>query len=48
MATTENFTLRLDSERRRKLEEIAKKQERDLAFIIRKAIDDYIQRNTTS
>lgn len=42
---TENYSLRLDSERRRKLQEIATKQDRDLAYIIRKAIDEYISRH---
>jgi predicted transcriptional regulator len=42
---TENYSLRLDSQRRSKLEQIAKKQDRDLAYIIRKAIDEYIQRH---
>lgn len=42
---TENYSLRLDIERRRKLQEIATKQDRDLAYIIRKAIDEYIGRH---
>jgi hypothetical protein len=42
---TENYSLRLDSQRRNKLENIARKQDRDLAYIIRKAIDEYIERH---
>jgi predicted transcriptional regulator len=42
---TENYSLRLDSQRRSKLEAIARKQDRDLAYIIRKAIDEYIERH---
>jgi predicted transcriptional regulator len=42
---TENYSLRLDSQRRSKLETIAKKQDRDMAYIIRKAIDEYIERH---
>lgn len=42
---TENYSLRLDSERRTKLQDIAQKQDRDLAYIIRKAIDEYIERH---
>jgi predicted transcriptional regulator len=42
---TENYSMRLDAERRRKLQSIATKQDRDLAYIIRKAIDEYIERH---
>lgn len=42
---TENYSLRLDSERRSKLQNIAIKQDRDMAYIIRKAIDEYIERH---
>lgn len=42
---TENYSLRLDSERRSKLQSIAQKQDRDMAYIIRKAIDEYIERH---
>ncbi|MEV4112398.1 hypothetical protein [Nonomuraea sp. NPDC049695] len=41
---TENYTLRLDGERRRQLQEIADEQDRDIAYVIRKAIDEYISR----
>ncbi len=41
---TENYTLRLDSERRQQLQEIADEQDRDVAYIIRKAIDEYVER----
>lgn len=43
--TTENYSLRLDAQRRRKLQDIARRQDRDMAYIIRKAIDDYIERH---
>jgi excisionase family DNA binding protein len=42
---TENYSLRLDAERRGKLQSIATKQDRDLAYVIRKAIDEYIERH---
>ncbi len=42
---TENYSLRLDPQRRGKLQRIAKKQDRDLSYIIRKAIDEYIERH---
>lgn len=42
---TENYSMRLDAERRRKLASIAQKQDRDMAYIIRKAIDEYIERH---
>lgn len=42
---TENYSLRLDVERRSKLQAIARKQDRDVAYIIRKAIDEYIERH---
>jgi predicted transcriptional regulator len=42
---TENYSLRLDSQRRSKLQAIAQKQDRDLAYVIRKAIDEYIERH---
>jgi predicted transcriptional regulator len=35
--------LRLDSERRWKLQKIADDHDRDMAYIIRKAIDEYIK-----
>jgi predicted transcriptional regulator len=44
---TENYTLRLDTERRRQLQKIAEEQDRDMAYVIRKAIDEYISRHTT-
>jgi predicted transcriptional regulator len=44
---TENYTLRLDTERRRQLQEIAEEQDRDMAYVIRKAIDEYISRCKT-
>ena len=42
---TENYSLRLDPERRGKLQAIARNQDRDLAYVIRKAIDEYIERH---
>ncbi|MFC4535669.1 CopG family ribbon-helix-helix protein [Sphaerisporangium dianthi] len=42
---TENYSLRLDPERRDKLQKIAKRQDRDMAYIIRKAIDEYIEQH---
>lgn len=45
MPPTENYSLRLDPERRRKLQEIADRDERDLSYVIRKAIDEYLDRH---
>lgn len=45
MAITQNYSLRLDADRRSKLEEIAKRKDRDLSYVIRKAIDEYIERH---
>ncbi|TYB56813.1 ribbon-helix-helix protein, CopG family [Nonomuraea sp. PA05] len=45
---TDNYTLRLDSDRRRQLQEIADDQDRDMSYIIRKAIDEYIDRHKKS
>ncbi|MEO3876673.1 hypothetical protein ABGB18_48650 [Nonomuraea sp. B12E4] len=39
---TDNYTLRLDGERRQRLQKIADDQDRDMSYIIRKAIDEYI------
>ena len=44
MAVTQNYSLRLDADRRAKLEDIAKRKDRDLSYVIRKAIDEYIER----
>jgi len=45
MAVTQNYSLRLDAERRAKLEQIALRKDRDLSYVIRKAIDEYIERH---
>lgn len=45
MALTQNYSLRLDADRRTKLEEIARRKDRDLSYVIRKAIDEYIERH---
>jgi predicted transcriptional regulator len=45
MALTKNYSLRLDADQRAKLEDIARRKERDLSYVIRKAIDEYIERH---
>ena len=45
MAVTQTYSLRLDAEQRSKLEEIARRKDRDLSYLIRKAIDEYIERH---
>jgi len=45
MPATQNYSLRLDAARRGKLEEIARRKDRDLSYVIRKAIDEYIERH---
>ena len=45
MALTQNYSLRLDAGQRSKLEEIARRKDRDLSYVIRKAIDEYIERH---
>jgi predicted transcriptional regulator len=45
MAATQNYSLRLDDDRRAKLEQIAQRKDRDLSYMIRKAIDEYIERH---
>jgi predicted transcriptional regulator len=45
MALTQNYSLRLDADQRSKLEEIARRKDRDLSYVIRKAIDEYIERH---
>jgi predicted transcriptional regulator len=45
MALTSNYSLRLDTDQRSKLEEIARRKDRDLSYVIRKAIDEYIERH---
>jgi predicted transcriptional regulator len=45
MPLTENYSLRLDADRRSKLQEIAERKDRDLSYVIRKAIDEYIERH---
>jgi hypothetical protein len=45
MPPTQNYSLRLDADRRSKLEEIARRKDRDLSYVIRKAIDEYIERH---
>ena len=45
MAVMQNYSLRLDADRRAKLEAIARRKDRDLSYVIRKAIDEYIERH---
>jgi predicted transcriptional regulator len=45
MALSQSYSLRLDADQRSKLEEIARRKERDLSYVIRKAIDEYIERH---
>ena len=45
MPPTQTYSLRLGADRRDKLEEIARRQDRDLSYVIRKAIDEYIERH---
>ena len=45
MPPTHNYSLRLDADRRTALEEIARRKDRDLSYVIRKAIDEYIERH---
>ena len=45
MPLAHQYSLRLDADRRSKLEEIARRKDRDLSYVIRKAIDEYIERH---
>jgi predicted transcriptional regulator len=45
MPPTQTYSLRLDPDRRAKLEQIARRKDRDLSYVIRKAIDEYIERH---
>ncbi|HUD36103.1 MAG TPA: ribbon-helix-helix domain-containing protein [Streptosporangiaceae bacterium] len=45
MALSNNYSLRLDADQRAKLEQIAQRKDRDLSYVIRKAIDEYIDRH---
>jgi len=45
MPATQTYSLRLDAARRSTLEEIARRKDRDLSYVIRKAIDEYIERH---
>ncbi|HUC59280.1 MAG TPA: ribbon-helix-helix protein, CopG family [Streptosporangiaceae bacterium] len=45
MAMSNKYSLRLDTEQRAKLEQIAQRKDRDLSYVIRKAIDEYIKRH---
>ena len=45
MALSHSYSLRLDADQRSKLEEIARRKDRDLSYVIRKAIDEYIERH---
>ena len=42
---TPTFALRLDPDVRAKLEKIAKRDDRNVAYIIRKAIEEFIKRD---
>lgn len=43
MALGSNYSLRLDADQRARLEQIAQRKDRDLSYVIRKAIDEYIE-----
>ena len=45
MALGSNYSLRLDADQRARLEEIATRKDRDLSYVIRKAIAEYIERH---
>jgi len=45
MALSQSYSLRLDADQRSKLEDIARRKDRDLSYVIRKAIDEYIERH---
>jgi predicted transcriptional regulator len=45
MALNNKYSLRLDEDQRVKLEQIAQRKDRDLSYVIRKAIDEYIDRH---
>jgi len=45
MPLSSNYSLRLDADQRAKLEQIARRKDRDLSYVIRKAIDEYIERH---
>ena len=45
MPLSQSYSLRLDADQRSKLEEIARRKDRDLSYVIRKAIDEYIERH---
>jgi predicted transcriptional regulator len=45
MPAAQTYSLRLDADRRGRLEEIARRKDRDLSYVIRKAIDEYIERH---
>jgi predicted transcriptional regulator len=45
MPLSQSYSLRLDADQRNKLEEIARRNDRDLSYVIRKAIDEYIERH---
>jgi predicted transcriptional regulator len=47
MAPRKTYSLRLDDDQRSQLEQIARHQDRDLSYVIRKAIDEYIERHQT-
>jgi len=42
MTLSRTYSLRLDDDQRGKLEQIARRKDRDLSYVIRKAIDEYI------
>jgi predicted transcriptional regulator len=45
MPATQTYSLRLGADRRGRLEEIARRKDRELSYVIRKAIDEYIERH---
>ncbi len=45
MALTYSYSLRLTEDQRRRLDRIAQRKDRDVSYLIRKAIDEYIERH---
>ena len=43
---TPTFTLRLDADLREKLEKIAKRDDRSLGYVINKAVEEYVKRES--
>jgi len=45
MTARKTYSLRLSADQRTELEQIARRKDRDLSYVIRKAIDEYIERH---